>query len=48
LETGSGPDLQQSQEPRKQIPGYGGYIPGIKSENVFGETYGKTSFASKA
>ena len=28
--------------------GYGGYITGIKSENVFGETYGKTSFASSA
>ena len=28
--------------------GYGGYIPGIKSENVYGETYGKTTFASSA
>ena len=28
--------------------GYGGYIPGIKSENVFGETYGKTSLASSS
>ena len=28
--------------------GYGGYIPGIKSENVYGETYGKTSYASSA
>jgi hypothetical protein len=26
--------------------GYEGYIPGIKSENVFGETYGKTTYAS--
>lgn len=41
-------DQQQGKEPRKQIPGYGGYIPGIKSENVYGETYGKTSFASSA
>ena len=41
-------DHQQPSEPRKQIPGYGGYIPGIKSENVYGETYGKTSFASSA
>ena len=39
---------QQIGEPRKQIPGYGGYIPGIKSENVYGETYGKTSYASSA
>jgi hypothetical protein len=28
--------------------GYGGYVKGVKSENVFGETYGKTSFASNA
>ena len=41
-------DQQQSLDPRKQIPGYGGYIPGIKSENVYGETYGKTSYASSA
>ena len=41
-------DQQQIRDPRKQIPGYGGYIPGIKSENVYGETYGKTSFASSA
>jgi hypothetical protein len=41
-------DLQQAGVPRKQIPGYCGYIPGIVSENVFGETYGKTSFASSA
>ena len=41
-------DQQQIGEPRKQIPGYGGYIPGIKSENVYGETYGKTSYASSA
>ncbi len=26
--------------------GYGGYVPGVKSENVFGQTYGKTSYAS--
>ena len=30
------------------VSGYGGYIPGIKSENVYGETYGKTTFASSA
>ena len=30
--------------PRSQIPGYKGYIPSIKSENMFGETYGKTTF----
>ncbi|CDW82803.1 UNKNOWN [Stylonychia lemnae] len=26
-----------------KIPGYAGYVPGVKSENVFGESYGKTS-----
>jgi hypothetical protein len=47
-------------EARKHIPGtyilyltkifagYGGYVPGVKSENVFGQTYGKTSYASSA
>ena len=23
--------------------GYAGYVPGVKSENVFGESFGKTS-----
>ena len=41
-------DAQQPCGPRKQIPGYGGYVPGIKSENVYGQTYGKTSYASSA
>ena len=26
--------------------GYCGYIPGVKAENVFGESYGKTSTLS--
>lgn len=39
-------DFQQGKVARKQIPGYAGYIPGVKSENVFGETYGKTSYMS--
>ena len=43
-----GGDVQQKKEPRKQIPGYAGYIPGVQSENVFGETYGKTSFQSSS
>ena len=30
------------------VSGYDGYVPGIKSENVFGQTYGKTSYASSA
>lgn len=28
--------------------GYAGYIQGVKSEVVFGQTYGMTSLASKA
>lgn len=30
------------------IIGYGGYLAGVKSENVYGQTYGKTSFKSTA
>ena len=30
------------------VLGYAGYIPGIASENVYGQTYGKTSYASSA
>ena len=26
--------------------GYGGYIPHVKAENMFGKTYGKTTFLS--
>ncbi len=26
--------------------GYSGYIPGVKAENVFGESYGKTTAIS--
>jgi len=36
------------KEPTKQIPGYAGYIPGTKSENLFGQTYGKTTYTSSA
>ena len=35
-------------EARKHIPGYQGYVSGIKSEKVYGQTFGKTSFASNA
>lgn len=35
-----------SREPKKQIPGYVGFVPGIKAENMFGKTYGKTTFKS--
>ena len=29
------------------IPGYGGYIQGMKAENVYGKTYGHTTFDIK-
>jgi hypothetical protein len=33
-----------AREPaRKHIPGYGGYIPAVKAENVFGKTYAKVT-----
>jgi hypothetical protein len=28
------------------LKGYSGYVPAVKSENVFGSTFGKTSFKS--
>ena len=33
-------------EVRPQIPGYGGYIPAVKSENLFGKTYGTVTYKS--
>lgn len=30
------------------VSGYQGYVPSVKSENVYGLTYGKTSFQSNA
>jgi hypothetical protein len=41
-------DLQQAKEPRKHIPGYGGYVPSVTAENVFGQSYGKTSYQATA
>ena len=29
--------------PSKHIPGYKGYVPGIKSENVYARTFGRTT-----
>ena len=39
----SSPDLIEKESAPSRIPGYCGYIPGVKAENVFGESYGKTS-----
>jgi len=33
---------------RSEIPGYGGFINGVKAENQFGKTYGKLTFMSSA
>jgi hypothetical protein len=44
---GEGDSLGDSQ-PRSQIPGYAGFIPGVKSENIFGKTYGKSTYMSSA
>jgi hypothetical protein len=30
----------------QQLPGYQGYIPSIKAENLYGKTYGKTTAIS--
>ena len=30
------------------VLGYGGYLSGVKSENVYGQTYGKISYQSTA
>lgn len=40
-EDGIGRNANQSH-----IPGYQGYIPSVKSENLYGETYGKTTHKS--
>ena len=33
-------------QPRSQIPGYCGFIPGVKAENLYGSTYGTTTNVS--
>lgn len=40
--------FQVSGNLRLTVAGYGGYVPGVKSENIYGQTYGKTSFASNS
>ena len=34
---------QQHRNIDSHIPGYGGYIPSVKAENLFAQTYGKTT-----
>lgn len=33
---------------RLMVLGYSGYIPGVKAENVFGESYGKATWQSSS
>ena len=33
----------EMSKPSKHIPGYKGYVPGVKSENVYARTFGRTS-----
>lgn len=40
--------FQVSDSSSSNGTGYGGYIPGVKSENVFGQTYGKVTYQSSA
>ena len=40
--------LQNDANPNgTKIPGYKGYVPGIRSENVFAATYGQATRGSK-
>ena len=47
--TGHRPEVQEFEsynqrgDGRGHIPGYQGYVPAVKSENLFGSTFGKTS-----
>ena len=38
---------QNNAAQRNRVPGYQGYVPQIKSENVFGSTFGTTTRAQK-
>jgi hypothetical protein len=38
----TGPYVEE--KPSNHIPGYGGYIQSMKSENLFAKTYGKTTY----
>jgi hypothetical protein len=39
-------DVPGQKDNRFYIPGYQGYVPKIKAENAFGQSFGKTSGAS--
>ena len=46
--TGFKPRQEEIEKPVQReggskVPGYCGYIPGVKSENLYGKTYGKSS-----
>ena len=40
------PEIYQGSNKHSQVPGYQGYIAGVKSENVFSMTYGRSTEAA--
>lgn len=40
--------VPKNRQPKSQIPGYCGFIPGVKAENMFGKTYGKATYISSS
>ena len=36
-------EVPEVARPTKHIPGYKGYVPGIKSENVYARTFGRST-----
>ncbi len=38
---------KDNERMRNKVPGYQGYVPQVKSENVFGATFGKSTLAQK-
>ena len=41
-------DDDQNYNHKGKVPGYIGFIPGLKSENIFGKTYGKITTTIEA
>jgi len=41
-------DNSQRDRPHSEVPGYAGFIPAVKSENLFGKTYGKLTYISSS
>mmetsp|Transcript_70399 Transcript_70399/g.82030 ORF Transcript_70399/g.82030 Transcript_70399/m.82030 type:complete len:231 (+) Transcript_70399:46-738(+) len=43
-----GGDYAEEKQPRSEIPGYTGFVKGVKSENMFGKTYGVATLTSSS